>query len=178
MNRKNPPNTAFERDAQKPRRPVNSTVGHPLITMDSRILEMAAYVLFAIAALPFAWVGVNDLIYFVANTQALEERDSALEVFRVVMLSRFSLLFLGTACLVSLYPLVAGPNRARVSLLILFGIFAAVVIANPAVPFNSMRRILWDAISMSVLLLTPLVLLAIRFREGKRAPNKPSEGTR
>ncbi len=146
--------------------------------MDSRILEMAAYVLFAIAASPFAWVGVSDLIYFAANTQALEERDSVLEVFRVVMLSKFSLLFLATACLVSLYPLAVGPNRSRVSLFTLFGVYAVGILANPTLPFNSMQRILWDAISMSILFLIPLILLAIRFRESKRAPNKPLEGTR
>lgn len=138
--------------------------------MNSRLFEMTAYVLFAIGALPFAWIGVSDFIYFVANAQALEERDSTIEVFRAVMASRFSLLFIGGACLVSLFPLAVGPNRARVYLLILFGIFAAVVIANPGFPFNSMRRILWDAISMSMLFLAPLILLAIRFRERKGRP--------
>lgn len=73
---------------------------------------------------------------------------------------------------------LAGQNRARVSLLVLFGTYATAVLATPTAPANSMEGVVLDAVSFSILFLVPVVFLAIRVREDMKDPNKPLEGTR
>ena len=66
------------------------------------------YVAFSAAALPFAWLGLNDIVVFQSHPEMLESRDSAPVVMSVYWATRITLPALACAVLSALYFLIAG----------------------------------------------------------------------
>ena len=131
--------------------------------MANRVLEMAMYCVFAIAILPLTWLGVSDFIYYSQNPEALETRESTLEVFRVIVFMPFISGALLIGSMLALYHLVVGPNLVRFSVLVLVAIYVGMFSLDAIGNFNSLHRVAWDAAIMLVLFLVPVALMVLRW---------------
>jgi hypothetical protein len=134
--------------------------------------EALMYLAFSAAALPMAWVGVSEVIYYHVHPDRLEVRDSVQVVGLVFWAIEFMKPALGLATLAALYFLVAGPRAVRINSALLvfawlltFGL--AFVLVTPTA-FASMARLYWDAIPFVALALLPWLCAWVRFTRFKR----------
>src|SRR5262245_38803009 len=124
------------------------------ITLRS-VLEALMYLAFCAAAVPFAWQGMSELLYYRSHPEMLQTRDAATMVMGVVAALDITKPLLLLAVLLALFFLVRGPRAARFSsagLLIAWILTIALgAFAKPG--FVSVERLSWDAIPFVVLLL-------------------------
>src|SRR5262245_7537524 len=78
-------------------------------------VEALMYVAFSAAALPLAWLGVSDVLYYRAHPEMFQYSDSAPSVFAVVGAVQLMKLGLGLAAILALYFFVRGPRAVRYS---------------------------------------------------------------
>jgi hypothetical protein len=143
------------------------------VSMLRRASEALMYLAFLAAALPFAWLGVGNLIFFNAHREALETRDAAVEVMSAVFAARITLIALAVAVPVALFFLAAGPRAVRISSTILvfawlFYFFLALFFDAP--PLASMARLYWDGAPFAVLALLPMLCAGFRAAVTNRRP--------
>jgi hypothetical protein len=126
-----------------------------------RALEPLMYVAFSVAALPLAWLGLSQLLYYRAHPEMLEVRDAALEVGAVLI----ALPFVGVALLIALglaaFVFRFGPFIARVNGVILVIAWVAAFFA-PETAFRSFARLYWEALPFAALVALPWVCAAVR----------------
>lgn len=131
------------------------------------VLEALMYLAFSAAALPMAWLGVTDLLYFHAHPEMLEVRDAASVVPAVFFAIKLMVPTLALAAVVALYFIVAGPRRERINsgvlVLAWVSMFPAAFILDTPTPFASMARLYWDTIPFFLLGLLPWPLAWLRF---------------
>ena len=130
-------------------------------------LEALMYLAFCAAALPFAWLGVTDLLYYRAHPDLLETRDAAPAVLAVVGALEITEYALGVAAILSLYFLIRGPRAVRISSAIL--VIAWILVPAfclffvPTTAFTSTARLVSDAAPFVALLLLPWACAGGRF---------------
>lgn len=125
------------------------------------------YLAFCAAALPMAWLGVSELLYYQAHPEMLQSRDSAPIVFAAVWAVEIMKLALGLGAILVLYFVVTGPRAVRYS----SSALAIAWILTPALalffvaatPFSSMARLYGDAVPFVALFLLPWVCGGVRF---------------
>jgi hypothetical protein len=138
-----------------------------------RACEALMYLAFLAAALPFTWLGVSNLFYFHAHREALETRDSAVEVLSVVLAARITLIALAVAVPIALFFLATGPRAARISSTLLASawlLYFFLVLALDAPPFTSMARLYWDGIPFAVLAMLPMFCAGFSVAVRNRRP--------
>lgn len=137
------------------------------------VLEASMYLAFFAAALPSAWFGTNELLYYHAYPERLESRDSAPLVFAAMAAIQIMEYALAAAGLLALFFLVKGPRAVRYSIAaVVTGwilVFLGLMFAPPT-PFASMARLWLDAIPFVALSLLPLACASVRW-----ALRKPRE---
>jgi hypothetical protein len=136
------------------------------------VVEALMYLAFFAAALPMAWLGVSEVIYYQAHPDMLEVRDSALIVPAVVWAVGLMKPALASASVMALYFLVAGPREVRINSAVLilawvatFGL--AFTFVTPTA-FASMTRLYWDAIPFVALALLPWLCAGMRLASRRR----------
>ena len=133
-----------------------------------RALEFLMYLAFSAAALPYAWFGLSDILYYRAHPQMLEVRDSAPEVLGVVAAWPLVGTALAVGGVLALYFLATGPRSARVSSVVLLTAWLAPFLLIPQTPFRSFARLYWDGLPFMGLLVLPWICgglgLAMRSR--------------
>jgi hypothetical protein len=135
-----------------------------------RALEFLMYLVFSVAALPLAWLGLRDIFYYRAHPEALEVRDSAPEVFAAVAAILFADVGLLIGGALALYVLWAGPRSARVNVAILVIAWLALFFLVPETPFRSFERLYWDGLPYAALVVLPWICAGVRFALKGRRP--------
>ena len=143
-------------------------------------LEVLMYLAFSAAALPFAWLGVNEALYYHAHPKMLQSRDSALLVLAAVMAIDVMKATLCLAALLAVYFLASGPRDLRfiASALAMawLATFASALVPRPQ-PINSMVGMYWDAATFVTLSILPWICAGIRLsRRTKPAIAMAEEG--
>ncbi|MGH9868990.1 MAG: hypothetical protein ACREAA_12595 [Candidatus Polarisedimenticolia bacterium] len=133
-----------------------------------RALEFLMYLAFSAAALPFAWLGVNDILYYRAHPDMLEVMDSAPEVLGVMAAIWVMGPALAAGAVLALYFLIAGPRAARVSSAVLTGMWLVPFLAIPATPARSFARLYWDGLPFVALSVLPWVCAGVRLANHDR----------
>ena len=135
-------------------------------------LEAVMYLAFSAAALPMAWLGVSEVIYYHGHPDMLQVRDSAQVVPSVIWAIQLMKPALALAAVAALYFLIAGPRSARVSGAVL--VFAWLLTFTLAwafvtpTAFASMARLYWDAVPFVLLVLLPWLCAWVRFARLRR----------
>src|SRR5262245_18894212 len=137
------------------------------------------YLVFSLAALPFACLSVNDALYYQAHSEMLQSRDSAPLVFAALMAIALMKPALGLAVLLALYFLVSGPRAARFSGAVLTSAWlltlASEYLATPP-QFASTARLYWDAVPFVALSVLPWICAGIRLaHRSARRPTHESD---
>ena len=130
-------------------------------------LEGLMYLAFFIAPLPFAWLGVNELLFYRAHPDWLQDRDAAPMVLPVLMAMKVMLPAQVLAVLLALYFLITGPRGARLgssALVVAWVLIMALCSIVPPGPFNSFFRLYWDAVPWVALSVFPWVCAGLRLR--------------
>lgn len=130
-----------------------------------RTLGVLMYAAFSLAALPFAWLGLRDLLYFRAHPEMLEARDAAVELGAALIVVKIMTAVLLVAGVLALCVLVLGPPAARLNGMILVAAWVAVFFA-PDTPFNSFRRLYWEALSFAALVVLPWICAGLARARG------------
>src|SRR5262245_47333821 len=138
-----------------------------------RALELLMYLAFSLAALPFAWLGVRNILYFRAHPEMLEVRDSALELFGVVAVVPFMGACLLVAAGLALCVLWIGPRAARINSSILVVAWVALFF-SPETEFRSFARLYWEGLPFAALVVLPWICAGVRlgFRTKRPTPLK------
>ena len=129
-------------------------------------LEALMYLAFSVAALPMAWLGVRDVLYYRAHLDQLAERDAALLVFAAMVALQIMAVACAVAAILAVYFLVRGPRAVRYSVAALVAAWIVALglafIFGRTTPFASMARLYWDAVPFAVLVLVPWVCAGVR----------------
>ena len=134
-----------------------------------RRTELLMYGAFSLAALPLAWLGLRDILYYRAHPEMLEVRDAALEVWGAMAVLPLVGVGLVAAAGLALYVLRVGPLAARIDSGILVIAWVA-AFYTPETAFRSFARLYWEAVPFAALVALPWVCAARRLAFGtKRA---------
>ena len=137
------------------------------------VFEALMYLAFSAAALPMAWMGVSEVIYFHAHPEQLQTRDSAFMVLSVTWGVQFMLSALIAGALMAVIFLIAGPRAVRLSSGVLASAwllaFLTAALFKPPT-FTSMARIYWDSTPFAVLALLPWICAGVRFARRSAGP--------
>ena len=129
-------------------------------------LETVMYLAFSAAALPMAWLGVSEILYYRAHPEMLESRDSALLVFAAMSALQIMSVALALAVILAVYFLVRGPRALRYIIAVLVAAwllaFVLGLIFTPSTPFASMARLYGEAAPFVALFLIPWVCAGVR----------------
>src|SRR5262245_16851547 len=136
-----------------------------------KVSELVMYGAFAAAALPTLWLDVQNVLYFRAHPEMLEERDSSLEAMAVAGFLPVMAVFFAAGCVLALYFLATGPRAARVSIAVLAVVYVAILMLTPRTPFASFARVYLDGACSLAFFALPLVCAAWRARTGWSAEN-------
>ena len=133
-----------------------------------RRTELLMYGAFSLAALPLAWIGFRDILYYRSHPEMLEVRDAALEVWGAMAVLPFVGVGLLAAAGLALYVLRVGPLGARINSVILLIAWCAAAFSTPETPFRSFARLYWEALPFAALVALPWVCAARRLTSGTK----------
>ena len=139
-------------------------------------VEALMYLAFSAAALPMAWLGVSDILYYQAHPEMLESRDSAPVVMSVVWAVYIMLPALGAAVLLALCFLLGGPRAVRMSSLFLISAWILMFVLVPSTAFASVARLYWDAVPFVVLAILPWLCAGVRLVLRYAGASSPTSG--
>jgi len=129
-------------------------------------LEALMYLAFSAAALPMAWLGVSDVLYYQSHPEMLQSRDSAPVVLAAVWAAEIMKPALGLAAVLAFYLLITGPRAVRYSsaALIIAWVMAFTIaqLFVTSTPFASVARLYWDAVPFVALSILPWLCAGVR----------------
>ncbi len=128
------------------------------------VVEGFMYLAFTVAAIPFAYLGLNNLSYYRANPALLASRDAGPEVLGALGGGVLMLGPLAVGTIVALYFLAVGPAELRIMSGTLVGAWVICFSMNPAsgTDFRSFERLYADAYPFVALALLPPLCIAAR----------------
>ncbi len=133
-----------------------------------KIAEVLMFIAFAMAALPLAFLGINDLIHFCGNPDALAIRDSTGEALFVIVVAPLIAISLLVGGLSALFFMIRGPHILRIIGVLLIAAWGTPFLI-PETPFNSCAHVYWNSIPSIMLILLPFVFGVMRLIMSKRS---------
>ena len=141
-------------------------------------LEALMYLAFSVAALPMAWLGVSEVLFYRSHPDQLADRDAALLVFAAMGGLRIMTVALALAAILAVYFLLKGPRAVRHGIAALVAAwvlaFGLSLLFTPSTPLASMARLYWDAVPSTALVVVPWICAGVRLaRRGEHARIRP-----
>nr|CAP48014.1 putative integron gene cassette protein [uncultured bacterium] len=130
--------------------------------------EVLMYAAFAMAALPFAYIGVSDFLYFRAHPDALAGRDTAFQVVEIMAIFPFIRASLVIGCLFALYFVIMGPRILRIIGLVLIASWPLLFLVPPTL-VQSSARLYCDGLPWVGLVMLPCACGVIRIVRSRRS---------
>jgi tellurite resistance protein TehA-like permease len=140
--------------------------------------EIAMYILFCLAAIPLAWAAFDLLGYYASYPDSLQDRETHRDALLVIAVIPITMAALIPATVLALYFLIVGESSTRGAIVGLVGAYVASFSIRPDFPVDTIGNLAWDASSTSFLVVTPVVLLALRCWQKSKSPNPPLNRTR
>ena len=136
------------------------------------------YLLFGLAALPLAWAAFDLFVYYATRPEGLQDRETHRDALVVIAVMPITVTALIPATILALYLFAFGHNFTRGAIIGLAGLYVASFSIRPGFPVNTITNLAWDALTTALFVASPVLLLAFRYWQKKKAPNPPLNRTR